>query len=352
MAGFKLTFSDLGSGRNFVIGESHEIEATIGQGHLIEMEDIHFHHDSAVLLADPKCEESESVPVEERITGLSVLATCLKHAQGHSRELLLLAGHADTSGDAQYNVGLSERRAQNVLFALTGDREKWAHSSDEKYQVEDYQAILAWIDARFGFGTDPQESDNKHGPGTDKALRAFQKRYNSDFGASIAVDGEIGLETWRAFFDMYMLALQDICGTDADGLSDLRKSLTFLDGKRLTVGCGENHPIEAADKDDFRSKTNRRVELLFFDPKARTPKLDCHPAAGKCSSKVCEIYGKGFFAFNHIPCGAATAGFTGEFAAGEPVEPVPGEAPPQQPDDPDPTVPRGDARLTPDPEIT
>jgi outer membrane protein OmpA-like peptidoglycan-associated protein len=344
VATFNLTLRELEKGRLFAIGEAHVINATIGRGHLVEMEDVNFHFDSAVMLPDPNCGDDQSKPEQDRITGISVLATCLRHAQEHAREQLLITGHADTKGGADYNLTLSKQRADNVFFALIGDKEGWAKLSLDHHQVEDAQAILKWIDNRFAFGTDPGAIDNKNGEKTQAAIRAFKKRYNAEFGKNIPVDGSsVGLEGWRAFFDMYMLALRQILETDEAGLASLRGNLNFMDSGRKTVGCGETHPIEAADKDEFRSATNRRVELLFFDPQDKLPKLDCHPAAGKCKPELCQIYGKGLFDFHHIPCGGDTPGFSGSFGEGEKVASIDGEPTPDQPDDPEPPAssPRG-----------
>lgn len=341
MADFDLTLRELEKGRLFAIGEPHVVKATLGRGHLVEMEDVQFHFDSAVMLPEPDCSDDPDKPAEERISGLAVLAACYKHAQEHPRELLVIAGHADTSGGAAGNLTLSQRRADNVFFALIGDKESWAKSSLGHNRVEDRQAILKWIDTRFGFGTDPGKIDNEDGPATQTALKAFQKRFNADFGGNLPVNGVAGIETWRAFFDMYIKALGEILETDESGIIGLRGSLTFMEGKKKTLGCGENHPIEAAGKDGFRSKTNRRVELLFFDPRDTLPKLDCHPAAGKCDKDKCQIYGKGLFDFKHIPCAGATPGFSGSFSEAEPVEPGEPEAPPQETGDAVPDRPRG-----------
>lgn len=317
-----MTFGELEKGRSFPIGEAHVITATFGKGNLVEMEDVNFHTDSAVLLADPECGDAADVPEQDRITGLSVLATALRYAQDHKSELLVIAGHTDTEGDANYNIGLSKKRADNVFFALVGDREGWAKSSLDQHQVEDAQAILKWIAKRFGWDTDPGEIDNDNGEKTKRAIGAFKVRYNAEFRRNIPEDrNSVGLEGWRAFFDVYMLTLAELLETNEDGLIAMRGNLTFLEGAKKTVGCGENHPIDSAEKDSFRSKVNRRVELLFFDPEERLPKLDCHAAAGKCDKSKCQIYGKGLFDLRHIPCGGDTPGFSGNFQAGAEVKP-------------------------------
>ena len=56
--------------------------------------------------------------------------------------------------------------------------------------------------------------------------------------------------------------------------------LTFYKKLNLNVHCGEYKLIDASVKDNYKSKTNRRVELLFFD-------LDENPAY-PCLSSQCD----------------------------------------------------------------
>ena len=127
----------------------------------------------------------------------------------------------------------------------------------------------------------------------------FQQRFNAEMEASIPEDGAIGLEVWQAFFKLYELKLAELLDTDVDGLDDFRGKLTLLDDGNPFVGCGETHPIEAPQRDEFRSATNRRVELLFFDP-GQEPKLDCHPGSDQCNPDLCQIYNPDFYQIDPI----------------------------------------------------
>ncbi len=266
---------------------------------IIEMEDTNFHFDSAVLLPSTDV-DSTGNSEQEKITGLTVLAACYREFENDPDQKMLLAGHTDTKGDKQYNVLLSQKRADNVLYALRGERSKWISSSDSKYIVEDYKLILKWAAKEFSWDCDPGEINDKHDSETSEALKGFQKSYNIEFNQSISVDGKIGPQTWGAIYDVYMRKLEKILKTDSEGLNSLRSKLVFLEKHKASVGCGEFFPIEEANKDEYRSSTNRRVEILFFESDEE-PTLECHPTPGVCSHIKCDLYGTKGYKFVHIP---------------------------------------------------
>jgi len=279
---------------------THRFTVKKFRGFVLEMEDIHFHHDSAVLLPDYTSESELNPTVDDRITSLAVIAACYQHAKKFPTRKLFIPGHTDTTGAAGYNIELSQMRADNVFAVLTGDKDAWVAIALKKHKVEDYQLILKWLDAWREWDCDPGDIDNIQGPDTKNATLAFQQRYNQEWNASIQEDGVVGKETWEAFFDLYMEALMDAADTDEAGLAKFRAGLKFVDDGKKTAGCGESWPIDAPRKDNYRSAINRRVELLFFEP-GNEPHLDCHPAAGKCNPPECEIYFSKMYAFDHIP---------------------------------------------------
>lgn len=260
-------------------------EAPGRRGFLLEMEDLHFHHDSAVLLPDHPREDGGDHG--ERLTGLSVLLTCYLQAEAFPSQKLLVAGHTDTTGADEYNLTLSRQRAQNVYLALTGDRAGWVESCEAKHTTADVQQIVHWARETFGWECDPGPVDDKAGPKTKAGVEAFQERYNQAFDPSISVDGIVGPQTWGAVFDCYDFAQAQYLGTDAEGLARRRAGLTFLTPP--FVGCGEHHPIEAVGKDVYRSDVNRRVEVVFFDPE-EVPELTCHASDGACDPGACPLY--------------------------------------------------------------
>src|SRR4051812_2235097 len=70
--------------------------------HVLEVEDVHFHLDSAVLLPDNPPEDERTapatVPPAPRVTSIAALAQCLHTADANPTWRLLVTGHADTSG--------------------------------------------------------------------------------------------------------------------------------------------------------------------------------------------------------------------------------------------------------------
>jgi len=268
------------------------------QGYVIEVEDVHFHHDSAVFLADYGAFTTPVDEDSERVVGLCAVRACYQQAAAHPQQKLLIAGHTDTTGSASYNLPLSRKRANNYLAVLTGDRGTWVQICLAQHKTEDYQQILKWVNYLWNWPCDPGAVDNIAGPKTSAAVQAFQKQYNIEYKKSIAEDGVVGQDTWGAIFDVYMCVLEDLVDTDDAGLAAMRATLNFLGPK--TVGCGEEFPIEDPRRNNYRSQINRRIECLFFDP-GQEPQLDCHPSETVCTPINCEIYNPKMYKYTHIP---------------------------------------------------
>lgn len=290
-------FRDLKQPLQFPTGASHLLKVQCNTAYLLCMGDVHFHKDSAVLLPDsvPNGQEPDGDPN----TGLALLRGCYLQAKNNPSQKLLVVGHTDTTGSRSHNLALSKRRADSVLFTLLGDRTEWAKVCQAKNIVQDEQEILRWIASEFGWACDPGPVDGSKGPRTKRAIKAFQERYNEVMDGSMTVDGVVGILTWEAFFDFYLLRLKMMLDTDDDGLEAMRKQLRFVDDGKKSVGCGECHPIEGARKDNYPSTANRRVDMLFFDP-GQEPKLDCHPSEKVCQPSVCELYDADFYEFKPV----------------------------------------------------
>ena len=291
---------------------------------LLEVEGAYFHHGSAVMMPDTlpvsgggeteashfedaslmtpvkrfrrsvyndfkstPFEPEAGPPEQDRVAGLGILAVTYRFLALNPAYQLLIAGHTDTSGEVDYNFYLSDLRARNVMHLLLGKRADWVDICQERSKVEDRQRILKHINRTLGWDVDPGEIDNQDGEQTQSALTRFQQRYNQEFSQSIAVDGLIGAQTWGAVFDVYMKELASMLGTTADELAQHRSQVRFLRDDNRYIACGEKLPIDAPERDNYRSQENRRVEMLFFRP-PYLPDLSCHKGTNPYCMKSCD----------------------------------------------------------------
>lgn len=264
---------------------------------VLELEDVNFHFDSCVLLPDSRADRT-APPGQNRITGLAAIKVILDVAELFPEKHLLVVGHTDTKGATAYNQKLSDERAENVHTYLLGDRAAWAACSQEHFMVEDWQQILAWIHATLGWDTHPGDIDNKDGPASQKALKELRRRFSAEVGPPIPQSGPITVADWGAFFDLYEQDLARQAGVEVSGLAARRANVRYVE-PRPRVGCGEHFPIEAVGVDGFKSSTNRRVELLFFDP-GEEPALACH-AGPTCNPAACDLYRPGSYKPTYLP---------------------------------------------------
>jgi outer membrane protein OmpA-like peptidoglycan-associated protein/phage protein D len=256
---------------------------------LIEVEDAHFRYDSAVFLPEPATDSGADAPPPEAIVGLDVLKTIFLRLKEFPGEKLLVAGHTDTTGPDAYNVPLSEKRAGAVEALLSGDDAAFAKISQAQSKPKDVQQILSWAARKRGWDCDPGKIDGDIGSGTQTALKSFKRHCNEELGTSLQEDAKVDDPFWRAVFALYMSELAKLLDAEVSELDGFRSALAWVDEAKHCVGCGESWPIEESGKDNFRSATNRRVEVLFFEA-GQEPKLDCHPAPGKCAKAQCELY--------------------------------------------------------------
>ncbi len=287
MADIKASTLSLRKGLSFGSGNFYKLNLNRTNVYVLEIEDIFFKLDSAVMMPD-SAEDDTQTDKENRITGIAVLKTVFLRLLEHPEQKMMIAGHTDTSGRESYNFELSELRAESVTCLLENNKDRWVEISKGKHRAEDIQQILTWIAADRGWDCDPQGIDGVIGSKTKKATLNFQTKYNDEFKADIKKDGIVGTETWGAFFDIYQDKLSEMLDADDADMASYRLELKwqFIDHKY--VGCGENWPIEEAEKDNYRSQRNRRIEILFFDPD-EVFSLDCH-STEECEKDLCPLY--------------------------------------------------------------
>lgn len=236
---------------------------------VIEMEDALFRTNSCVLLPEGEAPSSDD---HQAITSVGLTATVLRFSEQHQSKQLFVAGHADTTGSDDFNVKLSLERARCALAVIEGARDTFVDLADKRHTVGDYKQILSWCSKAFEdvvFDCDPGSIDDNAATGVEP-VRRFQAAYNANkevlgVTSDIAVDGDVGKETWGAFFDVYEFGLRQELGEDEGAVAALRDKLLFVDDERKALGFGEYHPVDQVGRDNARSQQNRRVEVFFFD---------------------------------------------------------------------------------------
>lgn len=285
-------------------GQTHTFQLRRFLVRWIEIEDVLFHFDSAVMMPDVESDDAPGTPDQERIAGLAVLRAAYMQAGDHPDQKLLLAGHTDTSGDDKSNEKLSKQRAANVLYVLTGKKDEWVKSAQDHHQNEDIKHIVRWVARWKGWPCHTDSTGNAYDAKAQTAVKAFQTEFGKPGnGYKIAVDGAVGKETWGAFFHLYMARLAELSNTDVAGLDALRGKLKWLYDDLKSLGCGEYHPIDMPGKDDFKSQKNRRVELLFYDPgeePLKKPAGDVCHSGGKGGAAKCLLYNPFLYDYEYI----------------------------------------------------
>jgi hypothetical protein len=266
---------------------------------VLEMEDVLFHLDSAVMMPENPQGASSSQGTsagtaqqqQAAITGVRALAIVFRYAEFHPTEKILIAGHTDTSGGYQLNYELSALRAKNVLYLLIGtdsasfkEGEQWAAICAGRHKIEDYQQIMKHFDVRSkgSWNCDPGAINNSWNKDTEAACEAFFDKVAPTEKAVImsAIKGHGQKKwpkaAWEKVYPLYIEELRETLAVDENDLLARRTSLLtqFADSKKLFVSCGESFPIDQKDKTNYRSQVNRRVEILFLD-ESQVPKIDC-----------------------------------------------------------------------------
>ena len=269
--------------------------------HFIELDDTLFRTNSAVVLPEGEAPSTKEEQ-HQSLTSISGFALILRLNEERPGKKLFVAGHTDSSAGDEFNQKLSQERAECALSVLVGDREQFKTLCQGRHRVGDYKQILSWVSRTFAdFNCDPGKIDDNAGTASEPVKR-FQTAYNANREAlgisqpSIDVDGSVGEQTWGAFFDLYELALAEELGETLEAVAELRKLLVFVDEERKALGFGEHFPVEELGVDNFRSQTNRRVELLLFDA-GEEPDL---PHA-ESDPETSDLYLPGFYQRGPLP---------------------------------------------------
>lgn len=296
---------------------------------VVEAEDVLFRYNSALMLPTPMPEAAKPsdgdddqssngnpYATEEQlaVSGLAVIKGVLRYQQicveRNEQKKMLIAGHTDTAGSEDYNEELSRQRASVVLDILLGGTEQRKHFAEtvyKKHTTKDEQHVLRWIATSFGWpDTNPGAIDGIIGPNTKKAIRALKKNlknpnlfpppydcgeYSQDaktLAQSLKEGDFLCLTFWEVLFELYQAEIKVALKLDELDIDEIRKSIQWVDAEKKFVGCGETWPLEARGDTNFESQTNRRVELLFYDPTLLKKGLPCKDDA--CAEGDCHIY--------------------------------------------------------------
>jgi hypothetical protein len=197
---------------------------------------------------------------------------------------------------------LSEQRAKTVLAMLTGDRKAFVDLCEarrnfagaDKIEI-DVTQIFDWTTRAFGFTCKPttleaRPSYERYGQFRTSFNdwvdgRDAQREPDARAPSKLATSGGCDKTIWGAIYDLYEFNLREELGETAVGVENLRNLMVWVDPSRKALGFGERFPIDAGDKNDYRSQANRRVEILMFDP-GEEPDLE----AAQAQPETTEIY--------------------------------------------------------------
>ncbi len=191
-----------------------------------------------------------------------VLRQVAEYAATHPKEKLLIVGHTDLTGSAEYNQSLSERRARSAYAFVTcrGRLEDWEFlrlkrkrgelpSTHDSWGVREYQFMLQDLEYYPGNVT------GEHDTMTNSAVCAFQRKFHKP------EDGLVNSSTWNTLILEYMT--KDVDAENFDLLHVPSNAFFSRGGEVLKwLGCGELDPVENRS-DAWRP--NRRTEFLFVN---------------------------------------------------------------------------------------
>ena len=111
-----------GQGKSSALtSRNNEVTLKLVKMNILEMEDVLFHLNSAIMMPEnPQGKSSKQGAMASNdesldVTGLKALALVFKQFEFDPDVRMIISGHTDTSGTAEFNFKLSDERAKNIL---------------------------------------------------------------------------------------------------------------------------------------------------------------------------------------------------------------------------------------------
>lgn len=263
-----------------VSGKPNVINVSKVEIKVLELEDTLFHTDSAVMMpshsvTNENADSQISNKTEENqqfISGIKSIALVLKQFEINAEQKLIIAGHNDIKNNSRQCFELSELQAKNVLYLLTGEDNgsAWARSCEQQHSIEDYKQILHYFAVRKSWNCDPGKTDTKWGQKTEDACREFFTKAVPTKAEKIVSeivnnsDKKWPIHAWKAVYTLYEEELCEALKITSQDLVARRKRIKFVKSGKQIVSCGASFPVDLKERNNYRSRSNRRVEILFF----------------------------------------------------------------------------------------
>lgn len=201
---------------------------------------------------------------------------------GHEDMSVVITGHADRVGRSDYNLKLSDGRAQAIGQFLYDDAAQWmpnyeAASSGAAWGTREDQHMLSAIVRDQGAPFYEGDVDGVFDALSEVATRDYQA------ARELSVDGVAGPNTREQLIADYMA----LDGTSLPLAADV-----------LFLGCGENHSAVPTE-DDVGEPENRRVEIFLFDPGPPSPAVPDRCPGDGCAYEIWAEQALETHDFNH-----------------------------------------------------
>lgn len=256
---------------------------------IIEIPDFCFHDKSAV-----PCLDDKGILVQQ-------LAYALGFAEENKDKELLILSHEAKAQDSKKSYDLTEKRGLALKSILDCDATLWVASVSQMNCIEDIQQSLKALAKYAQWPCHLEEVSGSQNEETNKAIKGFQEEYNRRFLADIKVDGQFGISSWLALHRVLCgLVSRYLTGEEpADSYPTWQSPrYGYSDGDGV-YPCADSFAIASDIKDQFKSKSNQRIELVFV-PRNKV-RVVLKDRSVKLTKKDCLLYDSELVEFTMFP---------------------------------------------------